>query len=270
MSLKLIWISIFEILLLKHNLLQSVHGMGDRDGILTATYEEVLMMKEHDINYMHRPLIVTDSPQSQWPLPHNLEEVFGSEYAITADQQTTNCSCLEQTSVYLDGDIDLTDLCEHYASALLYKGVNDDHYKYWERFEGSHKFTSEGEKCVYFEELEMMVEDGMKDLRFIEENPQYSYADMNTITNASMSGRDEISKFRSYFRLFGFEGDYEEVDEIQLNVLDQIMLAPFFKIFNMNGYKDVSKLHIWFGTEYYRAIRHYDKSDNIFFLLKGM
>ena len=116
-------------------LVRLIHGMGTRDGILTATYQEVLLMKQHEISYLHRPLIVTDSVQSQWSLVDNLEEVFGPEYMITADQQTTNCSCLEQTSVY-DGTVSLTDLCEHYASALLYKGTNDNHYKYWERFEG--------------------------------------------------------------------------------------------------------------------------------------
>ena len=116
----------------------------------------------------------------------------------------------------------------------------------------------------------MLVADGMISLRFIEENPTYSYADMHNITNVTMDKRDEIRKFRSYFRLFGYEGDNEEVDDIHLNVLDQIKLTPFFKIFNMRGYKDVRALHIWFGTEYYRAIRHYDVSDNIFFLLKGI
>lgn len=117
----------------------------------------------------------------------------------------------------------------------------------------------------------MNVEQGFKDIKFIEENPGYSYGDVYHVVNTTdreQSG--EISKFRSYFRVFGFRGSYQDVDDVQLNTLDHIKLAPFFKIFNMRGYRDVNKLHIWFGTEYYRAIRHYDKSDNIFFLLKGM
>ena len=46
-------------------LIQLLRGMGTRDGILTATYDEVLLMKQHDISYLHRPLS-TDSELSQW------------------------------------------------------------------------------------------------------------------------------------------------------------------------------------------------------------
>ena len=123
-------------------LLQVIYGLGSRDGIMTATYDEVLVMKQQGLPYLHRPLIVTDSTQSDWTLVENMETIFSDGYTITADQQTTNCSCLSQTGVYdhmeqIFGEqsMDLNDLCAEFAGALLYKREND-HYKYWNKFEG--------------------------------------------------------------------------------------------------------------------------------------
>eukprot|EP01084_Bolivina_argentea_P131802 232590_1 len=97
-----------------------------------------------------------------------------------------------------------------------------------------------------------------------------SEKDSNThlyVEGESYTKKTKYSKLYSYYNVF--KNADELVTAFQLNTLDQIRLSPYFDIFDIAGFADIKDIHIWFGTEYYRAMRHLDKCDNLFFVLEG-
>ncbi len=250
-------------------LLSIVYSLSSRDGVLTATYSEILSLSNHGINYFDRPIIITQSVQSNWTLVNNLANIFDDDYRISVQKQTTNCSCLSE--IYSDSirnnETDKNSLCKHYGQTVPYKQTYMQFYEYWNRFEGKHKISGKGVDCVEFEKVETSVGNGIKELNRIEKNGIY---------DDDIDNNDTITSLRTYFSLLGFKNNNEknklQISDLQLNSLDHISLAPFFKLFDTNGlksYSDIRHMNIWYATEYYRAVRHFDKANNLFFVLKG-
>eukprot|EP01084_Bolivina_argentea_P259971 438876_1 len=256
--------------LLTFNLyLIEISSLGSRNGVLTATYSEVLTLHKHGIDYFKQPLIITDSIQSNWTLLSNLQNLFDENYNISVKKQATNCSCLIQTQIYnkISDKININNLCKHYNEVIIYKR-NLTYYLYWDKFEGKHKFTSQGLDCVNTQLIKQYVVDGINSVI----NNSNNNVNVNNSINNKTNVRKTIKTFKSWLFLFGSNSHNDnnkmEITDLQLNT----SLIPFFNIFSENGLKsftDINSLNIFYSKQYYRAIRHYDAYHNLFFILKG-
>ena len=239
-----------------------ISAVSNRNGILEATYDEILAMnQDNDFEYLQKPLIITDSPMIKWNLYESINQIYDDQYEINCKQQTTNCSCIDQIN-----DINIT--CQEYGSSFLYTSDND-YFQHYRIFEGTNYDSYKYKKCINISENKAFVQ---KLYNFINSSEYKPNSDGNN------NETNQFTKLYSYFRILSIprkpdnhdeDEEYDEehhdafIDGIQLNILDRIHLWPYFDIFNLsNGYQDINDMHLWFGTEYYRAIRHYDKPNN--------
>ena len=245
--------SVFLSTALLLSLQQAEHRRG---GILTVTYSEAIELSKNnrDSSYLNEPLIITDSPMTQWTLYQNLEKIFGSEYPVKVNKQSTDCSCFADSPIR-------SELCEQLASTFLYSRPSET-YSYWKQHQNKNKYIH----CVHKQpDAEMNVHDAIQSVINRNNKTHFYSADISD-NSVHLS---KYTKLYSYFKIFEMRGFNQMVTATQLNTLDQIHLSPYFDIFDMNGFLDVNDVNIWFGTEYYRTIRHFDKADNLFFLLSG-
>eukprot|EP01084_Bolivina_argentea_P044352 81625_1 len=141
--------------------LSGVNSLSSRNGILSATYSELLNLNANGINYFDEPLIITESIQSNWTLVNNLGNIFDKNYNISVSKQITNCSCLYET--YNNYNISNNNLCQHYGKTIQYKR-NHKHYRYWDKFEGKHKVSINGINCINTKRINESVLNGFNEI----------------------------------------------------------------------------------------------------------
>ena len=251
-------------------LISSIDSISIRDGILEVTFAEIQAMNnENDTEYLNQPLIITNSPMTNWTLYSSLTEIYDSNFDISCKQIITDCNCINHMTATTNNDNTNNKLCKELGSSFLYTS-DERNYEHYELFEGEDKLSYPYKQCIELSESNIRIK---KLNQLIQSNslPSNTTQNIDELNpNIFDSKKNEYTKLYSYYNILSMEGqDEENIDSIQLNILDRISLFPYLRIFNLNGYQDINDIHLWFGTQYYRAIRHYDKPNNIFFIIKG-
>ena len=223
--------------------------------IQRKTYKQMIKRKERSSKqYLKSPLIITDSPISDWTLFDNLEHIFTLNQAnFLSESHSINCSNLDKN------------ICNEYVSTFIYSNDNNQSsqsYEYWNKYELNYNNYTLYEKYMTYNQQQYEIKDVVDEL--INNNEPFNN------NNNNNNDSDILWREHTYFRLMGLNEGETKFDSLQLNTLDHIRLSDYFKIFNVyNGYQHITDIHLWFGLNQYRAIRHFDTSNNLFFLLKG-
>jgi len=232
------------------------------------TFSEVQQMLANDPSrsYLQSPFIMTESPMRDWTLLDNLQDIFDDDaFNFEGLSQTTNCSCFESA-----------ELCQHYASTLLYLAADPEReytssYEYWKKFETDYSTRHQYDACITQKAQTYGIKPLIEQVVNISQSEQHECVlPPPTVTHDDGGGDGNISIGYTYFRLAELDGDNSVVDALQLNTLDHIRLSDYFKLLAVDhGYGDITDVHMWFGLTQYRATRHYDRSHNLFFMLRG-
>ena len=61
------------------------------------------------------------------------------------------------------------------------------------------------------------------------------------------------------------------IDDLSLSFMDHVTVSPYFNYFGMKqtGWWAMNEIHLWFGSNNYFTVSHYDESNNIYFMMRG-
>ena len=229
------------------------------------SYSEILMMSNNESlkeEYLKYPMIIRDSPMTQWTIFENLDNIFPDDYEMNGNVQEANCDCFGNTS---ESQI----LCHQYVSTFLYSNHDEDSYDFWQTYQ--YKYNQNYQHCIKQKSKTYLVKDLSETFNklIMNKNDNDNNKECD-ISSSSLSSNNIYNKSYTYFPILSINSDPTEIDSVQLTALDHIKLHPFYDIFDIeNGFESIDHIHLWFGNNKYRAIRHFDRSHNLFFMLSG-
>eukprot|EP01084_Bolivina_argentea_P300149 517465_1 len=235
-----------------------VYALSDRAGIIVAKYSE-LVSSDSFYDYLHKPLIITGSPIINWTLCESIDSIYDDTNMITNKQQIANCSCIEEQNIKINRS-NHHKLCKELSSSFLYT-ADKPHYIHWRQFEATNDISNIYKKCLNISVESLPIRQAYEVIKL---QLNSTIIDMESFLNHTDKFDDvknQYKKFYSYMKVFDIEDETMDAD-----VFEHIDLLPFIELFEIDT---VSNVHLWFGTTYYRTIRHYDKTHNLFFMLKG-
>eukprot|EP01084_Bolivina_argentea_P047206 86982_1 len=224
--------------------------ISQRNGVLVAEYDEIALLNEYfeHMHYSNMPFIIINSEMKGWTIYEHLiaGKIFHPERLSTVHTQQANCSCF-------GSDIGEQNKCEELASTFLYT-TNQFEYEYWHKYESdvNSNITDQYRSCIVSQDKTININDFLR-----KQDEGYQKYKADVFVNAN------YTKYYTYFGLLSSDLD-------AMNFIDHISLSPYFQLFNLShGYNDIESMHFFFANSYYRTIRHYDKSPNLFFMLNG-
>eukprot|EP01084_Bolivina_argentea_P140026 246270_1 len=245
--------------------LSCVFTLSNRAGITVVSYEEILLMEVKEyFNLLQTPLIIIDSPMVNWTLAQNLTNIFSDKFEIPCTKQIANCLCIEKQKNDSADNISCADI----ASTFLYT-KETKHYAHWRPFEGTYSSTKY-QKCTHQStgSIPLITVYNIVNSCGVPISPAYEYD----------QDKKKYTTFYSYLKVLSVDSSngaaaehtvVADVDEsIQDKMFEHIDLFPYFELFSIEP-ELIIDMHIWFGMHYYKAVRHYDESNNLFFMLKG-
>eukprot|EP00484_Ammonia_sp_Unknown_P027645 CAMPEP_0197035194 /NCGR_PEP_ID=MMETSP1384-20130603/13052_1 /TAXON_ID=29189 /ORGANISM="Ammonia sp." /LENGTH=504 /DNA_ID=CAMNT_0042465223 /DNA_START=78 /DNA_END=1589 /DNA_ORIENTATION=+ len=234
------------------------------------SYSEVVALNNAGSReYLMYPVIITDSPMSDWSVLQHFNRIFPPDYEMEGNYQEADCSCFGNSS-------ESEQICHEYVSTFLYARDDDGSYEKWKPFEYKHERYKQYGSCVQRRQRTYYVRDLSETFNHIVHELDV-VDDDHASHNNTYCATDNVdmhhmyNKSYTYFNILRLGGSHKpDISPLQLTLLDHIQLHPFYDIFNIErGFYDIDDVHIWFGNENYRAVRHFDRNENLFFMLKG-
>ena len=239
-------------------------GMNDGIDDRISVYEWKYVIKNAHLIDKTLPFVIKDTPSNKWQLSNisNLMENIGfifEDYKDASFQvQTSDCSCFE----------DNIDLCKEYVKGHTYssrrnqKQFGQRKNSFWHKHEINHDDHSKYNDCIYSTKHGDNVVNIIRNIQILNV--------INSLSSNSM--RQNISSLTFNFKIME-QNEYDKklyIDSLSLKFFNLIALGPIFNLFGMKKeYRDLSAIHVWFGTNDYRTILHFDYNDNMFFMLNG-
>ena len=196
-----------------------------------------------------RPFVIKNSPLSHWKLTKYLQQntiAKGNKRIISYYEQNTDKRFskikteLRQTSCCFTTSVDE---CKEYVSGFLYNAW-ENRLGFWEQYELNYALIQQFKECTNSTVTEdMQMENVLNELYSIEtketkENPLKYSLYMNA--NIPLSMFKDVDGMQAFFNAFHVETTYGEWE-----------------------------LYLWIGSKDGYANRHYDTTNNLFFILRG-
>eukprot|EP01084_Bolivina_argentea_P095847 172310_1 len=250
------------ILLLLHLLIPNL--ISDIIDIERVTFQQMIELnkaqsrRRTSILNLKQPLIVTQSPMINWILLDNMQDIFSNNFTFNSKLQQINCSCINN----IHPNLNESNLhCNEYISKFTSTSNKQLQNDYWNQYEINYNKYKKYEQCIEYSDKYIT-----HITRLIQQlyNKNQCHIQNNTDTMKKV--------IDSCFSLINInQGDqYQKINAMQLNTLDHISLSPYFKLFHIyDSFRSISAIDLWFGLHQYHTIRHYDTSNNLFFVLYG-
>lgn len=201
---------------------------------------------------MFQPFIIQNSTLKKWRKSTKKKILRAiSNLAVATTSQSSDCSCFN----------DNIEKCIDYVNSLCFSsaGMNQMFEKrdesFWYKYEANYKENTKYMKCVKTERKQMSVKEALM-------TPKYNDNELSPNKTSIM--------FPAPIQRKDLQSLWSETTPTSEQFIKHQDIYPFFVLFNMkNNLNDVQMMNIWMGSKQYKSTLHFDKTDNLYFMLSG-
>ena len=194
------------------------------------------------------PFIIINSQISKWGklTKNKIIKIFKSQKkSVTLQYKTSDCSCFDDDNISLCHDFVYQ--FSSYSSEMEQVFGNRIN-SIWYQYEINHKQDIKYLECIKSKIFTLSIKKAIKKSKSL-------HNDTKTLSAVSYP--------------IGFKFNENE-REYYTQYIEYKYIKPYFKIFKMkNKLNDIAMMNSWIGSTGYQSKLHFDKSNNIYFMLSG-
>ena len=200
----------------------------------------------------YKPFIIQNSTLQKWRKSTKskiLQAIGNLDVATTS--QSSDCSCFN----------DDTEKCIDYVNSLSFSSANMNQLfarrdeSFWHKYEANYRDTTKYFKCIKTERKTMSVDEALM-------TPKYN-------DNGLLSNKTSIM-FPAPIQRKDLQHLWSDSIPTSEQFIKHQDIYPFFVLFKMKNYlNDVQMMNVWMGSKGYKSTLHFDKTDNLYFMLSG-